>query len=683
MMKTLCLADAAGFVVGLIEHQRAVNGHIEAPCPACSTGELVVHRRADRVQAECSAGCGAWHIAQALGVPPPPVQEDELTVEEWLDESGLLAKYQADPTETIRPVFGAIGRLPRLAQTPALRRVAARIDRPLAEVRKAYGASQRPASKPAVRPKVAGPENRPVIEIDPDAMPRVIEESVAALAGDEQVYQRGGRLVHVTREQGPAATDHGGQLRRTWLRRPPGSPMIVDATEAWLRLRLAALRAWRKYDARAGGLVAALPPGWAAQMVTALGQWPARPLELVVEVPTLRPDGSVLDTPGYDYSTGLLYDPGEVVYPTVPGNPTREEAVRALDVLAEPFAEFPGVKDSDRMVVVAALLTVLARSAILGNVPLFAFTAPTAGTGKSKIVDAIANIATGRDAPRMPQSDGNDAEERKRLLAVCIEGHPLVVIDNCKDGVPLGSPSLDLALTGTIFQDRLLGSSETVKAPLAAVWMATGNNLQYGGDLPRRVVQCRLDAGVEHPEERTGFEHADIEGWCRQERPRIVVSALTLLRAYHVAGRPRAGLSTFGSFEPWSDLVREAIVWADGADPLAGRRDVVRSADPVRQALAALFVAWHAVFKSLWRTIRDLLLEAVAEPKTAERAALKEALSALAPKWDGNTASSPVAQSVGQRLRSKKNIVLGGLRLEHQDDRNGALWRVALVGGTA
>src|SRR5207249_1071181 len=50
-------------------------------------------------------------------------------------------------------------------------------------------------------------------------------------------------------------------------------------------------------------------------------------------------------------------------------------------------------------------------------------------------------------------------------------------------------------------------------------------------------------------------------------------AALTLLRGYCSAGRPDVELSTWGSYEAWSGLVRAAIVWAGLPDPCVGRAE--------------------------------------------------------------------------------------------------------------
>jgi hypothetical protein len=159
---------------------------------------------------------------------------------------------------------------------------------------------------------------------------------------------------------------------------------------------------------------------------------------------------------------------------------------------------------------------------------------------------------------------------RKAITATALEALPAVLLDNV-DRV-LGGASLDAALTALTWSDRVLGSNRTTgDLPLPTVWSATGNNLRFGSDLARRVLPIRLAPSCENPEERTDFAHANLLAWVRENRPRLAVAALTILRAYFVAGRPPQPGGTWGSFDEWSALVRGAICWAGLADPLATR----------------------------------------------------------------------------------------------------------------
>ena len=164
----------------------------------------------------------------------------------------------------------------------------------------------------------------------------------------------------------------------------------------------------------------------------------------------------------------------------------------------------------------------------------------------------------------------DDEEFRKRITALAIAAEPLVLIDNISG--TLGSPSLDAALTATSWSDRILGQTAMASGiPLFATWYATGNNVILAADTARRTLHIRLESPLESPEERAGFRHPALLAWIRQERGRLAVAPVTILAAYCAAGRPDMGLRPWGSFEAWSGLVRQAVVWVGMPDPAETR----------------------------------------------------------------------------------------------------------------
>src|SRR5262249_10815491 len=142
------------------------------------------------------------------------------------------------------------------------------------------------------------------------------------------------------------------------------------------------------------------PPAIIVRQVASRGAWPGvRPLEGIIETPTLRPDGSVIETPGYDAETGLWFAPNGD-FPTIPSNPSKADAERAKDELYTIVGDFPFTGNEHKAAWLAALLTSLARFAIDGPCPLFMIDANCPGTGKSKLADIIAILATGREMAR-------------------------------------------------------------------------------------------------------------------------------------------------------------------------------------------------------------------------------------------------------------------------------------------
>ena len=291
--------------------------------------------------------------------------------------------------------------------------------------------------------------NRPTIFLDTE-LSRWTDEGQAALLtltktnGAPILYQRARRLALIATGVKPPR----------WLHRPPDAPIIIEASDAALYELAGMAATWQKWEKRVKEWVTILPPKLFVSTLLGRPYWPFPPLEGIIYSPTLRPDGSLLATPGYDADTGLYFDSNRTRYELIPDNPDIFEARKALNTLNDVLCDFLWEHDYDRSAALAAILSVVCRYTVIGNVPLFGVSATTRGSGKGLLADVIALIGTGRRAPLWSQAE-DDAEERKRLLALGMDGDPLVCIDNVTR--PLGSGPLDLALTSSTFKDRILG----------------------------------------------------------------------------------------------------------------------------------------------------------------------------------------------------------------------------------
>src|SRR4029078_6718155 len=89
--------------------------------------------------------------------------------------------------------------------------------------------------------------------------------------------------------------------------------------------------------------------------------------------------------------------------------------------------------------------------------------------------------------------------------------------------------------------------------------------LTTAGHLVRRSLGAGLNRKVDRPELRT-FKKPDPVLRALRERPLYVAAVLTILRAFHVAGRPQQ-TAPLASFEDWSGLVRDPLIWLGEPDP--------------------------------------------------------------------------------------------------------------------
>lgn len=519
----------------------------------------------------------------------------------------------------------------------------------------------------------------------------VIDEAISSLKAESNLFQRGGSLVSVLAECKPPPA-------KAKIAYPVGSLKISSLPNAQIRRLMTVHAEWFKWQKqRIGGFkaVPSHPPAFAVEGVASMGLWEGiRPLEGIVETPTLRPDGSLLDQPGYDAETGLWYAPvGD--FPKLPDSPTlydAQTAVRALlDVIDDfPFASVVDGKNADGTDKIispypsswlAALLTALARFAIDGCVPLFLFDANCPGTGKSKLSDIIAILVTGREMPRGNYPDDQD-EMQKMLLSVAMSGDRLLLFDNVTTGFSIGGSALDRAVTARTMKGRILGKSEmTSELPMNVIFFVTGNNLGIKGDALRRVVPCRLETTEERPETRSDFTISKCKCGCggnllahvKINRASLVCSALAILRGYIAAGSPDQKLTPL-DFPEWSGLVRSAVKWATGLDPCAGRKVMIAD-DEETNAHRAVIEGWAEACKGLGQT-RATVADAMKE--IALGLPSYSGIEAVFRSWSKD-GSLPSPKAVGTRLKAYKGRPIDGKAFKSTPLSGTMLWEVIIL----
>jgi hypothetical protein len=497
-------------------------------------------------------------------------------------------------------------------------------------------------------------DERPEIEIRVGEIPRMVRQTIAALATDPNLFQRGGELVTITRqpereeivlcaERGSA--DHScsrcgadvSEICAVDFRRGsniitrPGTP-IVRPIGATLTERAAESADWIKWDPKAGEhgpkerapgmMVPANPDPATMRIVSTREDYPGvRPMRAVIETPAIAPSGRAICAPGYDRETAFFMLPAFEMDP-IPEFPTQAEAAEALRYLwIEPYSDFPfadvGEPDADDIdrtrhyekarkvpgafVGIAAILSVLARPAIIGAVPGFVFEAATQGSGKSMQMHLTSLLTTGRPAGVMtfPMKDGtpNEEELEKVLSGYALGGARLISFDNIVGN--LGGPALDKVLTAVETIDlRKLGESSVMTMPWAAVTQYSGNNMTMSPDVSRRSMISRLVSPHESPSKRpaSDFRHPRLLAWVRANLPKLVRAALVVLRAYIVAKDKSAGhCGERGGFEEWSGLVPCAIKYAGGPnviDAWAEEEMAVSGGDEMSAAHSMIMASW-------------------------------------------------------------------------------------------
>ncbi|HJT57582.1 MAG TPA: hypothetical protein VJ761_13860, partial [Ktedonobacteraceae bacterium] len=374
--------------------------------------------------------------------------------------------------------------------------------------------------------------NRPLREISADSL-----EALVLANFPPTIFVRSGSLVRFRQNE-------------------KGCPLIEPLYEAALRGRLARVADFQRLIQETPVHIS--PHTDVVQDILALGTWPLPPLEAIVETPVLKTDGTILDTPGYDALSQLIYFPSSNLQDCkVPTHPSKQEVEQALKLLWSILGEFPYVDASDKANALALLLTPLLRPA-LRHVPLALIDAPKQGTGKSLLAEVIALVVTGRNAAVITEASSEE-EWSKLITSLLLEGATLISIDNVT--LPLRSARLAAALTSDEWRSRLLGQSRTIIVPQRATWLATGNNIRVSGDMMRRCYRIRLDAKMSRPWQRQGFSHPDLLAFVAGQRCEILVALLTLVRAWYAAGQPGVEMPGMATFSGWSHMLGSLLAF--------------------------------------------------------------------------------------------------------------------------
>jgi hypothetical protein len=397
-----------------------------------------------------------------------------------------------------------------------------------------------------------------------------------------EIYTQGAHLVFLT----PGHDEDE-------IAREADSKMLVTATPEFITKRLGEVAQFEKFDKKADQYVITEPSAKHINTLVKLGHWQRlRPLDAIARAPFVRADGGICDTPGYDRKSRVLYIPS-AEFPDIPRRPDYSDAAGALARIRGVFHQFPWATAGSEAAFISHVLTEAARLAI-NKSPMFFYNAPTAGTGKTLLQKSASILAHG-NVPALRPWVGDSDEIRKTVYASLLAGDRSLLFDNVPDGVKVRSAELCAAITAEKWSDRKLGESEVRAVPNRAVFSASGNNISPAGDLARRSIIIRLDANTEKLADRR-FDIEDIERYLIENRPQLLVDALTIVRAYQqLDERPVTMPPAMPSFEQWSKFVREPLMWLELPDPVETQK---REAFEDQENVAAVFELLRARFGS-------------------------------------------------------------------------------------
>ena len=272
-----------------------------------------------------------------------------------------------------------------------------------------------------------------------------------------------------------------------------------------------------------------------------------------------------LTDPGYHAESGYWCDQGEGWDIDL----DIDETIRRIDDL---IGEFPYAEPADRATAYGLLIGQVLKSEWVS--PILEISKPSSQTGASKLSQTIACLADGREPAILTASVRVD-ETDKRIISKLRDGPQGLLIDNLSR--TFDSDVVASGMTSTYIGGRLLGGNDSAAVLTKALQIyITGNNGSLSRDMVNRAISVRLDARVEHPEERTGFRHV-LPADALANRKHFFSSALSLVKRWIDAGEPGppAGFTALSSFGPWMNAVA-GILHVAGIDGFNENRETFR-----------------------------------------------------------------------------------------------------------
>ena len=482
-------------------------------------------------------------------------------------------------------------------------------------------------------------KHRPIIRMVAGELYQIVDLCERELAQASNYYQRGGLLVIVITDPGTGETS------------------IKNLSMSSLVRALSEIVCFEKYDNRTSDWFACDPSERYCRILFEGERYPYMPiLNGIARQPYLRPNGSLMMDSGYDPATKMygVFDKADF---RVPDHPTKLDAENALKVIDELLVEFSFRDEHDHAAAIAAILTAAIRPS-LPLAPMFHICAPQIASGKSYLATLIGAFATPLSMPST-SFPRNEEECGKLLLSVLMLAPAVICFDNLTSDLA-AFKSLCSALTEALITGRILGLSKMVTVSTCTLMLSSGNNVNPVRDMTRRTITINLDPRCETPATRT-FNNQPVE-LVKANRGYFVSLALTIVRAFIVAGRPYTEIKPLASYTDWSGLCRQSLLWLGQPDPAISVFEGMLQ-DPDRETLGLLLRAWNDCFGDRPKMLREAITNASNE--------LKEVLSDIA-----GERGEINRKKLGRWIARHAGRLVDGLRFEKDSStRSAVAWR--------
>lgn len=315
----------------------------------------------------------------------------------------------------------------------------------------------------------------------------------------------------------------------------------------------------------------------------------------ITNTPGFGPDGTLQTEPGYNPQSGIYYTPpqGFRALPlSIPASP--DDLYEAKKLIEEVIKDFPFASEADKQNAIALMILPFVRDMIQGPTPNHLIEASMPGSGKGMLASACLLPGIGDEVAITTQPKDED-EWRKKITSLLCEGRPAIMIDNVSRMMDSGV--LAAALTADYWSERIIGTNQSARIPIRAIWVTTGNNITISSELARRSPRIRLTPNTDRPEERRDFEHPALLAWMRDRRPEIIHACHVLVQWWLDHGKPSPMGTPVGSYESWFEVVGGILQMAGYMEFLGNYREFQAGSDSERTARALFCETWY-----LWAT---------------------------------------------------------------------------------
>jgi hypothetical protein len=432
---------------------------------------------------------------------------------------------------------------------------------------------------------------------------------------------------------------------------------IEQVHEQTLKLILSDLADW-EVRGRDGVPIRINPPHGVVQALLHGQDRRIPTLEGLARQPYFGVGRELISTPGYDPGSKIFAAFDAADYPMVEAD--RELAERSLAYLESLISEFEFEMEADRSAALSAILTATVRPC-LPTAPAYNITGTGPGSGKSYLAEVVTPFA-GPEEPYWVSFPERHDEAGKLVVSVLREKPSAVLFDDMQGNWKSLGP-LNRALSSSTTTERLLGKNTTATVSTRVLFLGTGNQVEPERDMRRRVVTISIAPKNENPALR-GFKGNPVAE-LKRDRPKAVLCALNIIRAFQAAGEPVTDVRPVSTYEAWSRHCRHPLIWLGLADPAQSLIDQVAK-DPERDLLAEFLAVWFRIYGSKSVTVRNLL------SKAHQHDDLIEVLEEL-PVMDGRHISPG---KLGWFISKRRGRRAGGLRFEQGDLSERNSWKV-------